>query len=203
MTATPSPPPSPSPTSTATVPPCPPLPAKNCRTSGKARLLVANIANANHDQVNWKWYRGSTTTIADFGDPVSGTTRYELCIYDEVGGVPHLALQAVAADGICVGMFPCWISTPRGFTYNNKAKTPDGIVRIMLQPTGVRQAQVSVRAIGSNLLLPTPANAQNMFAQNPNLVVQLRRSDSPICWENSFPAPARRSTDAKFSVRLP
>jgi len=41
----------------------------------------------NHPSMSWKWQKGQTTTLADFGDPVH-TDEYALCLYDESGAMP-------------------------------------------------------------------------------------------------------------------
>lgn len=186
-------------TPTATLPPCDPNPVAGCRSSLRGKLLIADRTGTRSDQINWKWEKGDATSITDFGDPVNGGTSYQICVYDEAGGTPQLVLQAHApAGGTCPSGVPCWALSTRGYIYNNKSYLPDGVVRVLMQPTGSRMAKIQVRGVGANLALPPPADAQHLIAQDTEVTVQLLRNDSSICWESVFPAPAGRSSLAGF-----
>ena len=156
-------------------------------------------AFASH-QINWKWDKGEATSLGDFGDPVSGPTNYRLCVYDESGGTPQLVIQTRApAGGICPGGFPCWYATRRGYVYNDKELTPDGLVRLNLQPaTTLKPAKILVRGVGADLTLPAPVSPEQLLAQDVALTVQLLRDDSSICWESVFTAPAQRNNATQF-----
>jgi hypothetical protein len=64
-----------------------------------------------------------------FGNPVSGTTRVALCLYDDEG---TLIRGFVVNQGgqSCVGK-PCWAAkSTSGYAYKDKAAASDGISKI-------------------------------------------------------------------------
>ena len=132
----------------------------------------------------WKWVRGSATTKAEYGAPLS-TTDYTLCIYDSAG----LILDATApAGGMCnASTKPCWADKPKGFNYKDKDLTPDGIVQLQLREGLIAgKAKITLKAKG--VPLDDPA-----FPLSQPVTVQLVNSDG-TCWEAVYSAPASKNT---------
>ncbi|MBI3782799.1 MAG: YncE family protein [Deltaproteobacteria bacterium] len=190
----------PTPSATPTPPAgCAQTPVAGCQSPGKSWFNVRNRINDAVDSLRWKWRGGPTSTSASqFGDPVSGSTGYRLCVYDESGTGTTLALgAAVPSGGMCVGGRACWRVRRNGFTYLDSAATPDGLRRVVLKATGRTRAQIVVGGKGINLPMPTPG-ASTLFAQNPKVTVQLQKTDGPECWEAAFFAPAQRNAPTLF-----
>ena len=72
---------------------CAAAPVATCRGAGRSRLTIRNAPDRTRDALGWRWGKGDATIAGDFGDP-GDTTGYRLCVYDEVGGVPALAVDA-------------------------------------------------------------------------------------------------------------
>src|SRR6185369_14920033 len=86
-TVFPQPTPTPVPTVTPTpisTPVCGGAPQAGCKTPAvgqKAILSFKDKSPDDKDLFGWKWLKGSSTTLGEFGDPTT-TDTYELCIYD-------------------------------------------------------------------------------------------------------------------------
>ena len=79
-------------------------PSADCRTSRRGALTLHRGNRPTKDRLAWTWARG-TTSEDEFGDPVSGRTSYQLCIYDGRGVV----LQARVRGGRQCGQRSCWV----------------------------------------------------------------------------------------------
>lgn len=152
---------------------CGTAPLTGCRVAGAARLLVKNAPAANADRLQWKWLQGAATSVADFGTPAASTS-YALCVYDGQGSL--LASLAAPAGGTCHGK-PCWRSTAKGYRYDDKDRTPDGVQRVDLKAGATGKAQVAVRAQGASFTPPS------LPISSLPVTVQLR-SSSGTCFES-------------------
>ena len=181
-TATPTPTVSPTPT-------CGALPVAGCRTpavGAKALLHYKDESPDSKDRLEWKWLKGSVTSKAEFGTPLT-TTSYQLCVYD---GTPTLIFDAaIPAGGTCnaTNLKPCWKDTTKGFDYRDKDFSPDGVEQLRLKEGLVAgKAQIQVTAKGAPLDDPT-------LPFTPPVVVQLHNLESGLCWEAAYSAPATRN----------
>ena len=181
------------PTATSTpvpTPVCGAVPVAGCRTpaiSQKAALSLKDKTPDDKDVFGWKWLKGSITTIADFGDPIT-TDTYELCIYD---ATPNLIMHATApAGGICnlSKPKPCWSANAKGFKYKDKDLTPLGLQQIILQQ-GLASGTSKIIVKGKGVNLDMPAS----FPLAQPVTVQLKNS-SGVCWEATYSAPASKNT---------
>lgn len=133
----------------------------------------------NADLFKWKWK--GTSSLADFGDPTSGST-YQLCFYDDYFGTPDLQLDfAIPAGELCNGK-PCWRATGgSGFAYADPDGTPSGIQAVTIRAKGNR-AGIVVSGKGSRLALPTLADPHDSFPFNFGWAAVLVESNSGECW---------------------
>jgi len=170
---------------------------------------IADEGNHSKDRLLWKWLKGPDTSFTDFGAPMTGTTGYSLCVYDESGGNPHLAVAFFAPPrGICPGDRLCWkqigSSSPKGFKYANKSLTPLGLASISLTAGPAGKARVIVAGKGPNLHLGLPATPGQLFLQDGAVRVQLLKSDDSVtCWEAVYAGAARKNTSTAFNDSTP
>jgi hypothetical protein len=176
---------------------CIPELATGCRTPlvpQKGLLLLKNKSDNAKDQVVWKWIKGSATAKAEFGDPVNGTTGYQLCVYDQTGGVPNLVLDATAPPGGTCNIAkptPCWKMTKSGFKYKDKDLTPDGVLILTLKEGAASKSKVVLKGKGVNLGMPTSlAIVQPVTVQVSNTL--------GVCWEATYSAPATKNQPDQF-----
>lgn len=177
-------------------------PRTGCRTPTAARrasLVLRDDTPDSRDAITWKWSNGAATSAADLGEPF-GHDAYALCLFDESGPTPVLALRADApASGLCAPLtnplkpLPCW--KPRGVPladdgviYKDRELTPDGLETLDVRPGANGLARIKLRGKGANLpdgVLPlaTPFRVQ-LHAANGT------------CWESAFSAAGQRSSTA-------
>jgi hypothetical protein len=172
---------------------CDPTPLAACKQpiAAEKALLLIKANGGSGDKLVWKWAKGETTAIEDFGDPL-GTTIYTLCIYDESAGTPTLALTAVVpAGGTCDGK-PCWSVIGKGFKYKDPTAANDGIKGVLLKFGASGKAKIVVKGKGDNLDTPVLP-----LAQDPQVVVQLK-NDAGVCWEARYSAPVTANDAGQF-----
>lgn len=189
------PPPTPSPLA------CAASPVSGCQQPGARGSLVRlhDDPGGGRDKLVWKWRASSGTAVADFGNPLT-STRYALCVYDEVGGTPQLSASASLAPGsTCAGGSPCWLALgARGYRFQGGAAPPNGIVKVRLRAHNDGSARVQVLGKGAALSLPVPANGR-LLQEDPAVVVQLVTDQVPAtCWEAVFSTAAAKSSGDTF-----
>jgi streptogramin lyase len=179
------------------LPACAPAPVSDCATPAQSTLALQShspspVPIAGHS-LRWNWQQDAAAPLAQFGDPVSGSTSYALCIYDDA----NLKMSYVLLPGGTCGTKPCWLPTKTGFKYRTPGTNADGIsqVHVIAGP----RAKIVVKGKGKHLDLPLP------FASNAAVTVQLVKNpgSGSECWSSSFLPPASASTSRKFKDRLP
>ena len=180
------------------VPVCPVSVQAGCRQAGAgaSSLKIKDSADDPKDSLKWKWSKGAATTIDEFGDPVSGSPEYSLCVYDG-SATPPLESHLIPAGGTCNGA-PCWRAAgTKGFRYKDKLGLADGITGISLKSGVSGKAKISAGGRGSLL---TPATAP----LSTPVVVQLfaRNGAEQTCWEADYASPTQ-NTSGKFAAKRP
>jgi hypothetical protein len=174
---------------------CAPAPLTGCKvpTPLRGSLALYKPTDPNKSKLRWKWLQGNDTQFSELGSPIA-TTDYRLCIYDGAGTL--IMNLAAPAGGIC-GTRPCWKATLTRYVYVNKAGTPNGLRRLLLQSGPAGKARIVANARGLHLNLPTLP-----LTQAPNPVrAQLINSTTPACWEASFSAPAQSAVGGTLKWR--
>jgi len=161
-------------------------PAAGCRLTAipeKSRLIMKNDSAVTRDRMVWKWSKGSATSLAAFGDPTT-TTAYEMCMFDESGPVPMLAMRSVIPPaGTCKRGKPCWKAfKDKGFRFRDGQGVPDGITKLQLKEGESEKAKVLLKGSGAGegTILPLPD-----FPLGLPVRMQLR-NDLGECWEAVF-----------------
>jgi len=167
-----------------------------CRAGLRGSFQLRDRFPDHRDVLGWKLTKGDATTVADFGDPVAGTTRYDLCVYDETGGVPSRVLRAtIPPGGLCKGK-PCWKAAgsggSKGYRYNDNLTTADGIRKIVLKPGLDGKASIILKGKGASLGLPPLP-----LVQDGAVTVQLK-SSAGVCWGTTYDAPATKNESDQF-----
>jgi hypothetical protein len=124
------------------------------------------------DALAWKWLKGTATTIADFGNPTTATD-YELCVFDESGDSPSLALHADIPAG------PGWSVTSRGFKYKDPDAVHDGVSGLVLKDGTDGSASITFKGKGVGLSMSTLP-----LHQDSTVIVQLLNANT--CWEADY-----------------
>ena len=170
----------PQPAATPTPTPAPPntcanTPVGGCVAAEKAVLLV-NEKNAGKEKVKTT-LKGLQTAVAQsqFGNPVSGSTAYRLCIYDAANQLSG-GYVVVRAGDTCSGD-PCWATVSgKGYKYQDKSTTADGIAKINLHGGAAGKGKISF--MGSNGAATLPTGVAAALQNQASATVQVVSSDA-------------------------
>jgi len=142
------------PTSTTLPSDCGPTPAGGCIAPGKGVLLVSEKAPGKEKLKVSLTKLQAAVAPSQFGDPVTDTTRYTVCIYDAASQLK--GAYTVARAGQTCGGKPCWSTIPdKGFKYSDKSTSADGISKITLKGGEPGKAKVQVRGKNDSSTMPT------------------------------------------------
>ena len=127
---------------------CGTAPAVGCIAPEKGSLIV-NEKKAGKEKLKVKLTKlQPAVTQSQFGDPVSGTTAYAICIYDAAnqlkGSYTVDARRTTPAAGK-----PCWSAiSDKGYKYGDKSAAADGILKMKL--SGGDAGKGKIKVIGKN-----------------------------------------------------
>jgi hypothetical protein len=165
-------------------------PLMTCVPASKAVFKYKNNDTNSRDKLTFVW-RGGPFLVEDMGDPVTGSTRYELCVYDQNG--QQLAVGVPAGAGWDLVGSP---SSPKGYKYKNSV-APLGIKLIKTKGSNLDRAKAKVVGKGNGL----PEGAPSEFALP--LTAQLYASDGE-CWTAEFDTlQTKKNEDGKFVGKTP
>lgn len=161
-------------------PDCPPAPLGGCRdTFGLARLKMNDSSLPARDRFQFVWRQGEATSLADFGDPIAGSTAYGICVY--AAGVPVVDIS-LPPGGLCAGQ-PCWrMAGQYRLAYEDRVASNDGAKFLVLREGSDGQSRIDLLTKGMELGLPT------LPLETP-VRVQVRAATGAgvQCWEAEFP----------------
>ncbi len=135
---------------------CPTSPAVGCRTGwGKASLLLKeNVPGKEILRAVLK--KGPATTAADLGDPVQGTTAYDLCVYDDADGL-ITSLSVHRGGQECSPGRACWkTKVGKNYIYGDRFGTSDGVSSVKLGFGAAGKSQILVKAGNRGWHSPMP-----------------------------------------------
>ncbi len=126
------------------------------------------------------------------GDPTA-EAGLRLCVYDQTAGVATLALAVELPPGGVCGRHPCWKTGKKGSAYKRAAKGEVGgaAFRFKASPT---KAGFTLSATGPELAMPALP-----LRKDPRVIVELHRTDAPLCWTARYPT-VKRATTAAFKA---
>jgi cysteine-rich repeat protein len=161
-----------------TVEPCALAVFPLCGVVLKAQLQVSEKTPGKEKlKLQWKKIVG-VTTPASFGDPIGGSTRVAICLYDDAKTLVQ-GYEVDRSGDICSGK-PCWaVKGSNGLAYKDKVAAADGITAVTLKGSVSGKGQAS--AAGANdaakgqTALPTGVVAA--LTGNTAPTVQLQTSD--------------------------
>jgi len=160
-----------------------------------ARLLIRDSAAEDRDAFLWKWPGAGEISAASLAIP-SGTSGYEVCVYDQVSATPSLLVAArVGEDASCRGG-SCWraLGDPPGsggLRFRDRHFTPGGIVKMDLLPGEAGEAKIVVRGHGADL----EVDGALPLSQSSALRAEVRAPNGS-CWRSTFGAANATRNDA-------
>jgi len=133
-------------------------PATTCASPWAKANLVIKEEKAGKEKLLAKLVGGPALAQGDFGNPESGTTAYDVCIFDDAGNLAASFLVDRAAD-TCAGK-ACWkASKDTGWQYQDKDAASDGVTKMKLAGGAAGKSQIQVQAANNakkgQLAMPT------------------------------------------------
>jgi hypothetical protein len=170
---------------------CSPAPSA-CRTpvaAGKSKLKIIDKTDSEKDKLTWSFTKGETTTLVEFGDPVSTPAdAYDLCLYENGQLVQSFAIPAAGGCDI----LPCWKPTGSGLSYRDRELTPDGILTTKLTPGNDDKTKIKVVGKGTRLGIP------DLDDFDTDVVIQLQKQSDALCWGATFSPPFTKNDGTTF-----
>ena len=132
--------------------------------------------------------------MADLGDPLTGSTDFRVCLYDETAGNASLVVGVAvpSADESCA---TCWKALTSGYRYS----AADRSMMLIMKANTTGRASIAARA---TVTFNGPASSGQLVNQDPRVIVQLV-SSTGVCWESTFWSPPSRASATAFSDRSP
>ena len=177
--------------------PCQAAPATGCEAAAKASLSISEKKPGKEKlkAVLSKLTGGATQ--ADFGDPVGGDTRVDLCLYD---GADAFAGELVVdrAGELCgPKQKPCWKAVKtQGYSYSDPAEASSGVKKVSLKGGDPGKGKLQVQAANKGGAFPTGLAAALQGATGAT--VQLYTSDG-ACFEAGL-GDVKKADGVKFEA---
>src|SRR5690606_19117986 len=129
---------------------------------------------AGKEKLIAKMIGGPALARSDFGNPETGGTSYDLCIFDDAGNLAASFLVDRAED-VCAGK-PCWkASKTTGWQHQDKNASADGVTKMKLAGGPAGKSQIQVQAANNvkknQLAMPTGIAAALQTSSNATLQV--------------------------------
>jgi len=162
-------------TTTTTLFGCGPAPAVDCVAPAKGVLLLSEKRSGKGTLKLSLSKLRTAVTASQFGNPVTGTTSYKVCLYD--GANQLKGEYTVARAGDLCGRLSCWSTMPgKGFEYTDKSTGADGILKIKL--SGGPLGRGNVQIIGKNTASTLPRGIAASLRSQSDATIQLLTSDA-------------------------
>ena len=120
----------------------------------------------------------TTIPLSFFGDPVTGTTSYALCLYDDANALVG-TLRVVRAQGTC-STRPCWkLTGTTGYKYADKLLASDGVLQVVLKSGLATKGKAVVKAKNdlTHGLTKMPVGIASKLAANDGATAQILSSN--------------------------
>ncbi len=161
-------------------------PATTCETGFEAGLLMVKEKKPGKERIIAKFLKGPQLSQTDFGDPVSSTTEYSLCMYDQSGGLVG-ALEVDRAGEPC-GSGDCWKSLGKdppdgkGYAYKDGDTNSDGVLVMKLKggEAGRSKALIKAKNDADDGQVAMPTGIAAGLSGGSSATMQLHASDG-VC----------------------
>jgi cysteine-rich repeat protein len=185
-------------------PGCPAAPAESCVAAAKASLSIKETTAGKEKLTATFQGFESATVQADFGDPATGSTRYDLCVY---GPAAELAASlGVDRAGEACGpqAKPCWKDKGgKGWSYKDADASASGVRKLSAAsgPAGKGKLQLQAgnsAAKGQNAL---PMGIATALQGASSATLQVLTSDAP-CYEAAL-STVQKADGVLFKAKAP
>jgi cysteine-rich repeat protein len=181
---------------------CAPAPAAGCIQSATASVAIDERKPGKEKVALALRKIAEAVTLEDLGSPVSGTTRYAICVY---GPGPALALdlRLDRAGATCAGK-PCWKAKgTTGFVYKDAQGAADGVTAMTAKSGAVSKGAITIvganQATKGETSLPTGAAAALSGAASATAQVVANDGE---CFEADL-GTVKKADGTQFKARTP
>lgn len=186
------------------LPTCPSVPRPNCLVAAKAKLKIKEKKpGAEKLALQLKGFSGPTAQI-DFGDPVGGATRYDVCLFDGAGrSLVRLTVDRAAQVCGSAGK-PCWKAKgTKGFGYKDPDASASGVRKIASSSGPAGKGKLSVQA-GNKAprgQIAMPHGIAPRLTGETSVFVQVAASDA-LCFEATL-GTVKKADGVQFKAKAP
>jgi hypothetical protein len=157
---------------------CPTAPATGCQTGAKVQIQVKEPFGKESIKVKIDKL-ASSLPLSFFGDPVTGTTGYAVCLYNEANQ-RVATLRVNRAQQTC-GTRPCWkIAGSASYKYSDKLLASDGVLTLQMKSGAAGTGKFGAK--GKNNIskgqMSLPTGVANQLVGNRHATVQLLSSNA-------------------------
>ena len=159
-------------------PACSAAPLMACIQAGRASLVVIEKSPGNEKLKAALKKLVHSTTLSDLGDPVNAATRYDLCVYDDIGALAGAILVDRAGDTCGPKQKECWKAKgTRGFAYKDPDAAADGAKKIA--------ATAGPAGKGKLLIAAANKNKKGQSALPSGIAARLANAESAVLQVNT------------------
>lgn len=183
---------------------CPSAPVAGCVDAAKASL---SIKEKKPGSEKWKLkLAGFEVEIAqvDFGSPVDGATRYDVCLYDDADQLAGGLSIARAGDMCGPKQKPCWkAKKDKGWTYKDPDAASDGVKKIAASggPAGKGKLQLQAGNKEKKGQIALPTGVAGALEDSGSALIQVVASDA-ACFEAALPT-VKKAEAEQFKGKAP
>ena len=179
---------------------CPAAPNPGCREGFDKGVLSVSEKTPGREKLAARLLKGPLLSAADFGNPLTGSTAYRLCVYDDADALAGDLLVDRAGDA-CGGE-ACWkgLGKPagtKGYRYKDEALTADGVRLLLLRAGVAGRSKLILREKG-------PSGVASALDGATSATVQLfaRDAAAPACFSVDLPAVVTND-GLRFKAKTP
>jgi cysteine-rich repeat protein len=185
-------------------PGCLPAPAESCVAASKASLSIQEKSAGKEKLTATLSAFASATAQSDFGDPATGGTRYDLCVYDSAGALAASLAVDRAGDVCGPQAKPCWKNKGgKGWSYKDAGASASGVRKMSAASgpagKGKLQLQAGNNAAKGQSALPTGLATALQGAGSATL--QVLTSDA-ACYEAAL-STVHTADGIQFKAKAP
>ncbi len=186
------------------LPTCPSVPRPDCLVAAKAKLKIKEKKpGAEKLALLLKGFSDSTVQ-ADFGDPVAGATRYDVCLFDSAG-TPLVRLTVDRAGDACgASGKPCWKAKGvKGFGYKDADGSASGVRALASSAGPAGKGKLSVKAGNKSKKnqIALPHGIAPRLEGETSVFVQVAASDA-LCFETTL-GTVKKADGIQFKAKAP
>ena len=183
---------------------CPSTRTTGCLSAAKASLSI-NEKNSERGKLkaSLKGLDGATTQ-SDFGNPVSGSTLYNLCLYNGAGDLVEDLVVDRAADRCGTKGKDCWKAKgEKGWSYKDPLAASDGVKKIAAVSGAEGRGKIQVQA-GNNSKkgqVSMPVGIAEALQNETSATIQVRIDDG-VCVEATL-TNVKKADGLQFKAKTP